>query len=381
MKWLVIGAGMTGATFARIRAEAGDHVTVLDQRRHIAGNCFDEQYGEHGLIHKYGPHLFHTNSGDIYNFLGRFTEWRPYEHEVLVEVYGKRVPLPVNFNTIEALFSQDMAGRIITRLERLTAQYHLQSKQISLAFLKKMAEEHYDDDLLLHRLYTVIFSQIFKPYTEKQWGKPIESVDPKVLARVPIRLNRDNRYFTDTYQALPSEGYTKMFGNMLDHPNIQVHTERGVSLEYVRECQTRGVRVFFTGQLDAMFDYRYGRLPYRSLKFEHYVLRPLEAGTVNLPTVHDFTRMTDQSIINNHGDDKTLHVVTYETPGAFNPHSLDFNTPYYPVNSEESDLLHAMYAQEAKELGILTGGRLGSFQYLNMDQACGQALKLARTVE
>lgn len=369
---------MTGCTFARIRAEAGDTVTVLDSRPHIGGNCYDEDYGGFGLIHVYGPHLFHTNSDAVWNFLSRFTEWRQYEHRVKVriDVFGKTVPLPINLDSIEALLKKPLADRIIARLMHAFGGV----EEFTLEQLRQKSLED-DHELLLARLFNVVYEQVFKPYTIKQWGISPEEIDPAVLRRVPIRLNRDDRYFTDTHQALPVAGYTTMFYRMLDHPSITVGLGQEVGPTDVRDLLNVGHRVFYTGQLDVLFQHRYGPLPYRSLEFKHQPHVPLESATVNTPKGVPETRMTDQSIINAHSNHPGLHVVTFETPGPYQEGRPRFGTPYYPVNNKDSNTVHELYEQEARDLGIDTGGRLGSFRYLNMDQACAQALKKARTIK
>jgi UDP-galactopyranose mutase len=364
---IVVGAGMTGATFARVKAEQYHaRVLVIDQRRHIGGNCYDRYERGFGLVHMYGPHLFHTNSEKIVNFLSRFTDWVPYEHRVQVEVHGERHPMPVNMETIERLFPSHIADSMLATLTEVCNV----GDTLSLMELKQMTEQFSN----LVPLYQIVFEKIFRPYSEKQWGTSIDRVDETVLKRVPLRLSYDSRYFTDRFQALPGEGYTEMFSNMLDHPNIHVMTGTPWSA-IERFWSPQDTQVFWTGSIDQLLDYKFGPLPYRSLTFSHVSGPALPVGTVNMPMDVHYTRVTDQSFINTHPVRDT-HLLTYETPMDYD-HTNPDHVPYYPVAAGKHRYEQYVAEAEAGDLPYIFGGRLGSFQYLNMDQACAQALNLA----
>lgn len=364
--WIVVGAGMTGSTFAAVRAEQyGDRVLVVEQRHHVGGNCYDEYAPGFGLIHVYGPHLFHTNSAKVANFLGNYTDWRPYEHRVLAAVDGQQVPLPINFRSIEMLFPRKVASELIEDL--LCIENY--GASVTLA------------DLTVKRpnspLLKLILSKVFKPYSEKQWGTTFDDIDPAVLKRVPIRLSYDDRYFTDTFQWLPGQGYTKMFQNMLRHPNINVMTNTKWD-QIKRHWSPSRSRLYWTGTIDSYHEYEYGPLPYRTIDFQNIEGMPLQTGTLNLPMDQDYTRVSDQSIINNHPP-SAAHILTYEEPAAYN-HLNVLDVPYYPVTNAASKELYRKYSDKAAAF-VTFGGRLGSFQYLNMDQACAQALSHAGYIE
>lgn len=362
--WLVVGAGFTGATLAeRIASQLNQKVLLIDRRGHVGGNAFD-LHNEHGVLyHQYGPHIFHTNSQKVWDYLSRFTEWRPYEHHVLAVVDGKKVPIPFNLNTIEAIFPSAQAERL-GRL--LVDQYGFGAKVPIL----KMRE---NGDRELAELAEFIYQNIFYNYTVKQWGLKPDELDPLVTGRVPVSISRDNRYFQDTYQAMPKDGYSEMFKRMLDHPNIAVET--GADYRQVRDT-VKFDRMIFTGPLDEHFDYMHGPLPYRSLRFEFSTLDSewfQEVGTVNYPNDNAYTRITEQKHITGQQMEKTTIVVEY--PQNHVPRE---NEPYYPIPREENRELYNKYLSEAAKLdgSVLFAGRLADYKYYNMDQAAARALKL-----
>src|SRR5690349_4535618 len=254
--YLVVGAGFAGATIAeRLASQAGKKVLICDKRPHIGGNAYDH-FNEAGiLVHKYGPHIFHTNSRDVYEYLSQFTDWRPYQHRVLACVDGQFLPIPINLDTVNRMYGTSFTS------------FELE------AFFKSVAEpvEHIrtSEDVIVSKVGRQLYEKFFRNYTRKQWDLDPSELDSSVTARVPVRTNRDDRYFTDSYQAMPLHGYTRMFERMLDHPNIKVllNTDYREALQFIPHKE-----VIYTGPVDEYFDYRYGKLPYRSLQFKHQTI-------------------------------------------------------------------------------------------------------------
>ena len=251
--YLIIGAGFAGSVIAERLARIYDKtVLLLDRRAHIGGNAFDH-YNEHGiLVHKYGPHIFHTNSREVFAYLSQFTEWRPYEHHVLASVDGQLVPIPINLDTLNQLYGLKMNA--------------FEAKDFLSSLAEKKQQLKSSEDVVVSQVGRELYEKFFRNYTRKQWGMDPSELDAAVTARVPVRTNRDNRYFTDMYQAMPLYGYTRMFENMLDHPNIKIllnadFREVKNSIAYKH--------LVYTGPIDEFFEFRYGKLPYRSLEFKH----------------------------------------------------------------------------------------------------------------
>jgi UDP-galactopyranose mutase len=351
--WLVVGAGFAGSVLAeRIATQRGETVLVIDRRPHIAGNAYDHLDDAGVRIHRYGPHIFHTNAKSVVDYLSQFTEWRPYEHRVLAKVDGMLVPVPINLDTVNRLYglsldSQGMEDFLAARRERVE---HIRTSE----------------DVVVSTVGRELYEKFFRGYTQKQWGLDPSQLSKAVTARIPTRTNRDDRYFTDTFQMMPRDGYTAMFRNMLDHPNIQV--ELDTPWKAVAE---RGLarRIIFTGPIDEYFDHRFGRLPYRSLHFVHET-RDVEwaqpVAVINYPQTERFTRVTEYKHLTGQVHPKTS--LTYEYPS-------DVGDPYYPIPRPENQSLYRIYRLAAeKERDTWFVGRLGSYQYLNMDQVVGQAL-------
>jgi UDP-galactopyranose mutase len=360
--WLIVGAGFTGAVLAeRIASELDQSVLVIDRRDHIGGNAYD--YSENGLlVHRYGPHIFHTSSQRVWNYLSRFTEWRPYFHRVLAVIDGQHVPVPFNLNSILALFPPRMADRLC---DSLIQRYGFGQK---VPILKLRKEQDQD----LRFLADYVYMRVFEGYTLKQWGMRPEELGPGVTARVPVLISRDDRYFQDCYQAMPRNGYTALFKRLLDHPKITVELQASYAqVTGAARCD----RTIFTGPIDEFFQHQHGRLPYRSLQFERRY-EPgagLPVGTVNYPNEFDFTRITDQRHLSGACDATPL--LTTEYPQEY---VAGVNEPYYPVPTEANAGLLQKYIDDATELDgkVLFAGRLGDYAYYNMDQACGRALAL-----
>lgn len=351
--WLVVGAGFAGSVMAeRLANDLGQHVTIIDRRPHIGGNAYD-YFDEAGvLIHRYGPHIFHTNSESVVRYLSSFTQWRPYEHRVLAHVDGMLVPIPINLDTVNRLCglnltSDELVGWFAARAES--------PKEIRTS-----------EDVVVSVVGRELYDKFFRHYTRKQWGLDPSELDKSVTARVPTRTDRDDRYFTDSFQAMPRSGYTKMFENMLSSANIDVRL--GVDYRDVRE-EFIGRRLVYTGPIDEFYDYRFGRLPYRSLRFHHVTLDQewaLPTGTVNYPQTEEYTRVSEYKHITGQSHPKTT--ITYEYPSAE-------GDPYYPIPRPDNQALYKRYQALADaDASTVFVGRLASYRYFNMDQVVAQAL-------
>ncbi|MHB8367208.1 MAG: UDP-galactopyranose mutase [Acidithiobacillus sp.] len=354
---LVVGAGFAGSVVARELADAGHRVTVIDKRPHIGGNAYDT-YDSHGiLIHPYGPHIFHTNSQKVFQWLSRFTEWRPYEHRVLAEVDGQLLPIPINRTTINRLYGLN--------LDEAGAAEFLENVRERKDTVKT------SEDVVLNSVGADLCNKFFHNYTRKQWGLDLSQLSAGVAARIPTRTNDDDRYFTDTFQMMPEKGYTQMFERMLDHQLIQVLTD--VDYFEYRKIKAPPVHTVYTGPIDAFFDYNLGALPYRSLRFEHEHLSGIgqyqQVGTVNYPNNHEYTRITEFKHITGQKHGSTSIVREYPQNGG---------DPYYPVPRPENDALYQQYREMADaEASVTFVGRLAQYRYYNMDQVVASALHMA----
>ena len=357
--YLVVGAGFAGSVMAeRLAADAGKRVLVIDKRPHIAGNAFDHQDDAGILIHQYGPHIFHTNSADIFDYLSRFTEWRPYTHRVLADVRRQLVPIPINRTTLNMLFGPS-----------------LETEAEAAAFLAARTEPitviRSSEDVVIAAVGRELYETFFRGYTRKQWGIDPSMLDKSVTARVPTRTDTDDRYFTDRFQAMPRDGYTAMFARMLDHPNIDV--ELATSFEEAKGRFSFD-QIVYTGPIDAFFDFRFGKLPYRSLRFEH-VREDREwaqpVAVVNYPDeAVPYTRVTEYKHLT--GQQAPTTSLTYEYPSAE-------GDPYYPIPRPENQALFKRYEALAEATsGVIFVGRLATYRYYNMDQVVGQALATYR---
>lgn len=353
--YLIVGAGFAGSVLAERLARAQNKkVLLIDRRPHIGGNAYD-CHDQHGiLIHKYGPHIFHTNSAEIFNYLSRFTEWRQYQHRVRACVDGRLLPIPINLDTINELYGLQLTPDGMK------------------AYLASVAEKRErnitSEDVVVSGMGRELYEKFFRNYTRKQWGLDPSELDAQVTARVPVRFNRDDRYFTDTYQAMPARGFTHMFGNMLDHPNIKIM----LNADYREVCEEVTFdQLIFTGPIDEYFDYRFGPLPYRCLEFKHETHhRPVfqPAPVVNYPNEYAYTRVTEFKYLT--GQEHPLTSIVYEFPRAE-------GDPYYPIPRPANAALYKQYqalAQETPDVHFV--GRLGTYRYYNMDQVVGQALTL-----
>ena len=351
--YLIVGAGFAGSVLAeRLAAGSDKKVLICDKRPHIGGNAYDH-YNEAGiLVHKYGPHIFHTNARDVFEYLSRFTEWRPYQHRVRASVEGQIVPIPINLDTINGLYGLNLTS------------FEVED------FFKKVAEPcdeiRTSEDVVVSKVGRELYEKFFRNYTRKQWGLDPSELDASVTSRVPTRTNRDDRYFTDTYQSMPLHGYTRMFERMLDHPNIKV----------LLNCDYREVEkdipfreMIYTGPVDTYFDYCYGKLPYRSLEFKHETHDQAvfqSAPVVNYPNEQAYTRVTEFKYLTGQEHNRTS--IVYEFPQAE-------GDPYYPVPRKENAAIYAKYKALADTTtGVTFVGRLATYKYYNMDQIVAQAL-------
>jgi UDP-galactopyranose mutase len=351
--YLIVGAGFAGSVLAeRLASVSGKKVIIIDKRPHIGGNAYDHYNNDGILIHKYGPHIFHTNSREVFEYLSQFTEWRQYEHRVLASVDGQLVPIPINLDTINKLYGLNLSA---LEVENFFASVAEPREQIRTS-----------EDVIVSKVGRELYEKFFRNYTRKQWDYDPSELDASVTARVPTRTNRDDRYFTDTYQAMPLHGYTRMFENMLDHPNIKVllNTDYREALQFIPHKE-----VIYTGPVDEYFDYRYGKLPYRSLQFKHQTVNVetyQPAPVVNYPNEHLYTRVTEFKYLTGQEHAKTS--IVYEYPRAE-------GDPYYPVPRPENAELYKQYQELARAThGVHFVGRLATYKYYNMDQVVAQAL-------
>jgi UDP-galactopyranose mutase len=360
--YMIVGAGFAGSVLAeRLTTQLGKRVLLIDRRPHIGGNAYDERDAAGVLMHRYGPHIFHTNSDEVSGHLSQFTRWRPYEHRVLASVAGGLlVPMPINRTTLNALYN---AG--------------LRTDEDAEAFLQSRGEAveriRTSEDVVVSKVGRELYETFFRGYTRKQWGMDPSELDKSVTARVPTRTNDDDRYFTDKFQAMPADGYTRMFENMLDQKGISI--ELGVDFEDV-QADAEYDELIFTGPVDEYFDFRYGKLPYRSLAFRHVTMdrewfQPV--GTVNYPDeAIPYTRISEYKHLTGQASSKTT--ITYEYPRAD-------GDPYYPVPRPENQALYKRYEALALETSnVHFVGRLATYRYYNMDQVVGQALATFRRI-
>jgi UDP-galactopyranose mutase len=358
--YLIVGAGFAGSVLAeRLATVAGKRVLICDKRNHIGGNAYDH-YNDAGiLVHKYGPHIFHTNSRDVFEYLSKFTQWRQYEHHVLASVDGLLVPIPINLETINKLYNLNLSSAEMAQ------------------FLESVAEKREQvltsEDAVVSKVGRELYEKLFRNYTRKQWDLDPSELDAAVTARLPVRTSRDTRYFTDTYQAMPLHGYTRMFENMLDHPNIKIVLNADYQ-EVAEEVKYR--EMIYTGPVDEFFEFRFGKLPYRSLQFKHETHdrdRFQQEAVVNYPNEQLYTRITEFKYLTGQVHPKTS--IVYEYPQAD-------GDPYYPVPKPENQELYLQYKALAEStVGVHFVGRLATYKYYNMDQVTAQALSVFRKLE
>jgi UDP-galactopyranose mutase len=360
--YLIVGCGFAGSVLAeRLASEHGARILMIDKRDHVGGNAYDEKNADGILYHKYGPHIFHTNSDEVFDYLSRFTSWRPYEHRVLATVRDKLVPIPINRTTLNELFGLD-----------------LETDEDAAAYLASRAETvdeiKTSEDVVINAVGRELYELFFRGYTRKQWGLDPSELDKSVTARIPTRTNTDDRYFTDKHQAMPADGYTAMFKRMLDNPLITIAL--GTDYREVKD-EIDAAHTIYTGPIDEFFDWRFGKLPYRSLRFVHSTIdaeRFQVVGTVNYPSEDvPYTRISEYKHLT--GQEHRQTSITLEYPSAE-------GDPYYPVPRPENQALFKRYEALADATqGVTFVGRLATYRYYNMDQIVGQALSVFRRLD
>lgn len=352
--YLIVGAGFAGATVAeRVASRLGKKVLIVEKRNHIGGNCYDCYNDDGILIQKYGPHIFHTSSKEVWDYLGQFTEWNGYVHRVIANVHGMEVCLPINLETMERLYGYTFSPEEL--------RTYFEKKRVNLESINNSR------DVVVSRVGEELYELFFKNYTKKQWGVYPEELDAQVTKRLPVRFNRDTRYFSDRYQGVPKHGFTRLFENMLDHKNVKImlNTDYKDVIDEVKYD-----KLIYTGPIDYFFDYKFGPLPYRSLEFKHETLdmeKYQNAAVVNYPNDNDYTRITEfkQFYLQRHH--KTT--ICYEYP-------QDTGEPYYPIpNKECSDLYEKYYSDAVLIPNVDFIGRLAQYRYLNIDQVVELALR------
>jgi UDP-galactopyranose mutase len=371
--YVIAGAGFAGSVMAhKIATELDKKVLIIEKRKHIAGNCYDLKDHNDILVHRYGPHLFHTNNKKVFDFLSQFTSWRLYHHKVLAMIDGKKVPIPFNLNTLHEVFPATLAHQLE---EKLLDAYPYNTK-VPILELKQ------SEDKGMQFLADFIYESIFVNYTAKQWGMKPEEMDGAVTARVPVFVGRDDRYFNDAYQGVPEEGYTKLVEKMLDHPNIKIMLQT----DFKEVCSVKDEAFFlfdqpfegtviYTGQIDELFDYQFGELPYRSVRMAFETMDCdcfQEAGTVNYPNNYDFTRITEFKYLHPSSSQRTTILKEYPQP-----YQKGKNTPYYPIFTDQNRQMYEQYAAYSKRFpNLLLLGRLAEYQYYDMDDMVEKALEM-----
>lgn len=379
---LVVGAGFAGAVIARREADQGKKVLIVEKRAQIGGNmyeCFDKD----GIrIHLFGPHIFHTNNEEVFSFLKQYSDFYPYEHKVIGKIDGKLVPIPFNFTSLEMLFEKEKADEI---KEKLKTAYPNQEKISILDLIK-------NEDSTIKEFGEFVFEKVFVHYTAKQWGIPIEEVDKSTINRVPVVLGYDDRYFKDTIQYMPKEGFTKLFENMLDNENIDVILNKNIKEMLKLDFDTKKVYIdneeftgpiIFTGAVDELLDFKYGRLPYRSLNlvFETYPKTHYQTNSVvNYPNEEDFTRITEFKYLTNQ-EKENVTTILKEYPLKYDANNAKCLDPYYPIINEKNLEMYHHYKKELEQFSnIHLVGRLAEYKYYNMDAVIERALEVSKEI-
>jgi len=357
--FLIVGAGFSGSVLARQLADKGKKVLLIDRRSHVGGNAYDTTDDNGVLIHPYGPHIFHTNSKAVIEFLSRFTDWRFYEHRVLAVVNGKKYPLPINKTTVNQLYNLE--------LDEQGVEKYYESVREPKSEIKS------SEDVVLNSVGHDLCEKFFRGYTRKQWGMDLSELSAGVAARIPTRTNDDDRYFTDTYQLMPSAGYTRMFERIIDSPLIELRLN---TVFKDIKAQLPEVKIIFTGPIDEYYDFCFGSLPYRSLEFKHRHISDVdqyqEVGTVNYPNDFEYTRITEFKHLTGQVTDGTSIVEEYPRADG---------DPFYPIPTKANEIMYKKYQELAEnDKNVYFVGRLAQYRYYNMDQVVAAALKAAKDI-
>ncbi|MBV4425518.1 UDP-galactopyranose mutase [Clostridium tyrobutyricum] len=351
-KYVIIGAGLAGLTMAeRISSELNEKVLVIEKRDNIGGNCYDCYNDEGILIHKYGPHIFHTNHKEVWDYLSKFTKWNYYQHRVLTYIDGNYIQMPITTETINKLYNLNLSN---DQIEKFLKDQSLDIKDIKNS-----------EDVVLSKAGKEIYEKFFKNYTKKQWDVYPDELDKSVISRIPVRYNRDTRYFTDKYQGMPKHGYTKLCSNMINsNIHILLNTDYKDIIDSI-EYET----LIYTGQVDYYFNYKYGHLKYRSLNFDFETVDSdsyQDASVVNYPNDYDFTRITEFKKLTDQKCNKTTIVREYPTWDG---------EPYYPIPTDECNEQYSKYKSECNKLKkVIFLGRLAEYKYYNMDAVIKRVL-------
>jgi len=359
--YLIVGAGFAGSVLAeRLASQFNKKVLIVEKRSHIGGNAYDE-YDRNGiLIHKYGPHIFHTNSKNVFDYLSEFTEWRFYEHKVLAKLNNELYPIPINQITLNKLYGLKLES------ETEVKNYLETVKQNRSPILNS-------EDIIVSQVGYDLFEKFFKNYTKKQWNMEPKDLSPQVCGRIPVRLNDDCRYFTDKYQFMPKEGYTKMFEKMLSHKNIEIM----LNIDYKEILnEIKYSKMIYTGPIDYFFDYKFGKLPYRSIRFEfkNYKTEKIQhAAVVNYSDLNEaYTRVTEYKYLT--GQNSKTTTLSFE-------YTQKEGEPYYPIPTDSNRRLHLLYKKESEQLkNVIFCGRLSEYQYYNMDQVVANVFNILRKI-
>ncbi|MDE6209622.1 MAG: UDP-galactopyranose mutase [Lachnospiraceae bacterium] len=376
--YVIIGSGFAGAVVARSVADLGKKVLIIEKRSHIGGNCYDENDENGILIHKYGPHIFHTNSEEVYTYLSKFTKWYDYSHEVEANLNGTFIPVPFNLNTLKIVYGEEKSERL---REKLISEYGYGNR---VPILK--LRENTDEDI--RNIADFVYENIFLKYTMKQWGQTPEQIDPAVTGRVPVLISEDNRYFQDKYQGMPLEGFTPLFEKMLDSENITIRLNSDAKdlLEfkedgiYFENSKFSG-NVIYTGAIDELFDCKYGRLPYRTLRFDMSYLDKEEyqpKAVINYTVSEDFTRITEFKKLT--GQKSKGTIIMKEYPMEYTGGQDEI--PYYAIANEENHRMYNRYTDIVKQYdNFYLLGRLAEYKYYNIDGIVEKALNLVKELE
>ena len=355
--YLIVGAGFAGSVAAeRLASQRDKKILLIEKRNHIGGNAYDK-YDEHGiLVHRYGPHIFHTNSKKVFDYLSHFTDWRKYEHKVLANLNGELYPIPINRNTINKLY-----GKSFTTDDEVNEFYE--------SVREKRNQILNSEDIIVNQVGQDLYEKFFKHFTKKQWDLDPSELSPSVCGRIPIRTNADDRYFSDEYQFMPKDGYTKMFEKMLNHPNIEVKLNTDYK-DIINEIKFDNM--IYTGPIDYFFDYKFGKLPYRSIRFERENLKVkkfLNVGSYNYVDDKEiYTRITEYKYLT--GQQAVSTTISKEYPQTK-------GEPYYPIPNDHNSILYNKYLLESEKLkSIRFLGRLAEYKYYNMDQVIGRVLEV-----